>query len=411
MGGLFIVMVGLPARGKSTVASKLREGLESEGLNVDIFNNGILRREMLGHDSSAPSFYDPQNQDGRARREELARINIKRARAFLEAEGDVAVLDATNASRGRRAMIEEFARGLPILYVECCNDDPDLLEASVQRKTRLPEFSNLTPAEAEQSFNKRIEYYKSIYAELESESCFLRVDTLNNRILKERLGYKIPHYIRIRDILVSDWVRNLYLVRHGETVYNVEGRIGGDAPLTEKGLAQANALGRHFSNLVIPYIFTSTRQRSAQTAAPVLAGQERQGFSPTRIALPEFDEIDAGVCESMRYDEIRSRMPEVFDARSHDKYNYEYPEGEGYITLKARVDRGLKKALFLSGNAPAIMIVGHQAINRMILSHFLYRRTEDVPYIYIPQDQYFHIVSTQKKKLFELVRFTGKLTF
>jgi hypothetical protein len=54
------------------------------------------------------------------------------------------------------------------------------------------------------------------------------------------------------------------------------------------------------------------------------------------------------------------------------------------------------------------MIVGHQAINRMILSHFLFRRTEDVPYIYIPQDQYFHIVSTQKKKLFELVRFTGQ---
>ncbi|ABB37312.1 Phosphoglycerate mutase [Oleidesulfovibrio alaskensis G20] len=408
MSGLFIVMVGLPARGKSTVASKLREGLESEGLRVEIFNNGELRRERLGQDSSAPSFYEPGNEEGRMRREELARINIRRALAFLHAGGDVAVLDATNASRARRAMIEESARGLPTLFVECFNDDPDLLEASVQRKTRLPEFAGLTPEAAAESFNRRIEYYRRIYVPLGEESCFLRVDTLNNRIVEERLGYRVPHYIRIRDILVSDWVRNLYLVRHGETVYNVEGRIGGDAPLTEKGLAQANALGRHFSNMVIPYIFTSTRQRSAQTAAPVLAGQERQGFAATRMALTEFDEINAGVCEGMRYDEIRSRMPEIFDARARDKYNYVYPRGEGYSTLKARVDRGLKKALFLSGNAPAIMIVGHQAINRMILSHFLFRRTEDVPYIYIPQDQYFHIVSTQKKKLFELVRFTGQ---
>lgn len=408
MSGLFIVMVGLPARGKSTVASKLREGLESEGLNVEVFNNGALRREMLGQDSSEPSFYDSSNTVGRARRDELARTNITRACAYLQAGGDVAVLDATNASRGRRQMIEEYARNYPLMYVECFNDDPDLLEASVQRKTRLPEFSHLPQDKAAESFNRRIEYYKHIYTPLKDESCFLRVDTLNNRIVEEKLSYKVPHYIRIRDILVSDWVRNLYLVRHGETVYNVEGRIGGDASLTDNGIAQANALGRHFSNMVIPYIFTSTRKRSEETAAPVIAGQERQGFKATTMALTEFDEINSGICEGMMYDEIRKNMPEVFEARSRDKYNYVYPGGEGYNTLKARVDRGLKKALFLSGNAPAIMIVGHQAINRMILSHFLFRRTEDVPYIYIPQDQYFHIVSTQKKKLFELVRFTGR---
>ena len=51
------------------------------------------------------------------------------------------------------------------------------------------------------------------------------------------------------------------------------------------------------------------------------------------------------------------------------------------------------------------MIVGHQAVNRLILSHFLYRREVDVPYIYIPQDRFYHIVSTQNKKLFELKRY------
>jgi broad specificity phosphatase PhoE len=51
------------------------------------------------------------------------------------------------------------------------------------------------------------------------------------------------------------------------------------------------------------------------------------------------------------------------------------------------------------------MIVGHQAVNRLILSHFLYRRDVDVPYIYIPQDRFYHIVSTQNKKLFELKRY------
>jgi hypothetical protein len=52
------------------------------------------------------------------------------------------------------------------------------------------------------------------------------------------------------------------------------------------------------------------------------------------------------------------------------------------------------------------MIIGHQAVNRMILSHFLYRRDADVPYIYIPQDEFYRIVSTQNKKLFELKPYT-----
>jgi broad specificity phosphatase PhoE len=73
--------------------------------------------------------------------------------------------------------------------------------------------------------------------------------------------------------------------------------------------------------------------------------------------------------------------------------------------MKARITQGIKKAFFLNRRANNIMIVGHQAVNRMILSHFLYRREDDVPYIYVPQDRFYHIVSTQNKKLFELKRY------
>jgi len=73
--------------------------------------------------------------------------------------------------------------------------------------------------------------------------------------------------------------------------------------------------------------------------------------------------------------------------------------------MKKRVDRGIKKALYLSSNPQNIMIIGHRAVNRMILSHFLYRRKEDVPYIYVPQDKFYHIVATQDKKLFQLKKY------
>lgn len=398
---LYIVMVGLPAMGKSTVASKLKESFLGEGMAVEIFNNGDLRRSMLKENTARPDFYDPGNQDGVSKREHIALINIGRAKEFLAGYGQVAILDATNVSRKRRRTIEAMLGDHPILYIECVNDDQEMLAASITRKTRLSEFAHVSPAEAYKSFEKRISYYRHIHTPLSEEENYLVLDSLNNRILRERVSGRMPFFVRVRDLLVSDWVKNLFLLRHGETFYNLENRIGGDSGLTDKGEDQAKALARHFRTLHLPYVFTSAKRRSLETARPIANMQDRCQI----IVLPEFDEIDAGQCEGMRYEEIRERLPEVARARAADKYNYIYPAGEGYGTLKERVDRGIKKALYLSGNSDNIMIVGHQAVNRMILSHFLYRRTEDVPYIYIPQDRYFHIISTRNKKLFELRRF------
>ena len=400
---LYIVMVGLPARGKSVIATKIKENLAKEGIRVEVFNNGNVRRRLLPQNTSHAEFYNPFNEEFTRLREEIALVNIYEAKYYLRGSGQVAILDATNVSRQRRNKICCHLEDHPICFVECVNEDEDLVHASVERKTGLPEFAHLSKEQAFQSLMDRIDYYRSNYDVLDSEANFISLDSLNNRILKERVNAVLPYYTRIRDILVSDWVKSLYLVRHGETVYNTEYRIGGDSLLTDKGHAQARALARHFQSVHLPYIIRSEKLRCKQMVETLT--QDRPDCNV--IPLGEFNEIDAGVCEGMTYQEIKDSMPDVYSQRSKDKYNYVYPNGEGYVTLKERVNRGIKKALYLSGNAENIMIVGHQAVNRMILSHFLFRRTEDVPYIYIPQDQYFHIISTQSKKLFELKPFSA----
>lgn len=65
------------------------------------------------------------------------------------------------------------------------------------------------------SFRKRIAYYDRIYTPLGDERNWVRVDRVENRIVSESLSETVPYYPTIRDILVADWVRNLYLVRHG----------------------------------------------------------------------------------------------------------------------------------------------------------------------------------------------------
>ncbi|MEA3223145.1 MAG: histidine phosphatase family protein, partial [Thermodesulfobacteriota bacterium] len=161
------------------------------------------------------------------------------------------------------------------------------------------------------------------------------------------------------------------------------------------------ALARFFKNKKLSFIFTSQTKRTVQTAEPIKKLQQ----DCTIIPLKEFNEIDGGICDSMTYQEIREKMPEIYLARKADKYNYIYPQGEGYITMRERVKSGIKKAFYLNGNSDNIMIIGHRGLNRMILAHFLYRREEDVPYIYIPQNKFYHIISTQDKKVFQLKRY------
>ncbi len=400
---LYIAMVGLPARGKSVVAKKLKENLEKEGFRIQVFNNGDVRRRLMPENTSQADFYDPHNQEAARLREEFALVNIYEAKNYLRDGGQVAILDATNVSRARRNKLRCHLTDHPLLFIECVNTDEDLVDASIARKTKLPEFSHLTTEKAFKSLEDRVQHYFNIYQPLEDEYDHVVLDSLNNSILKERVRAVLPFYPRIRDILVSDWVKSLFLARHGQSMDNVDLRIGGNSGLTEKGKAQAEALARHFIGVHIPYLFRSTKQRTQQMSQPLLDSRE----DCQEMVLSEFDEINAGICEGMTYEDIHEKLPEEYAARSKDKYNYVYPQGEGYVTLRERVHKGLKKALYLSGNVENIIIVGHQAVNRMILSHFLFRRTEDVPYIYIPQDQYFHIISTQTKKLFELKPFSA----
>ncbi len=391
-------MVGLPARGKSTVALKLRDSLKNDSLRVRIFNNGDLRRKMIPQNTSYAHFFDPKNREGVAFRDKIGRINMQRAETYLKDTGNIAILDATNAHRERRKVIQSIMGDHCILFVECINEDKEILEASILQKIDLKEFGHLSQEKAIESFKQRLAYYQSIYEPLDMEPNYIKLDSVNNRILKEEIKNEIPYLEQVRDFLLTDMVKNLFLIRHGETHFNIEDRIGGDSSLSPAGREQAEALAEYFRHKKIPLIFTGQKKRTIQTAEPIKDLQQKCKIIP----LAEFNEIDSGICEKMSYEEIKKGLPRVYEDRKKDKYNYVYPGGEGYVTMQDRIYRGIKKTLYLSNPSINIMIIGHRAVNRMILSHFLYRRKEDVAYIYIPQDRFYYISSTHNKKLFQL---------
>ena len=320
---LVIVMVGLPARGKSTMARKLGRTLELDGVKVRIFNNGELRRKLdTSENTSSSEFFSPANPTGKELREQISRMNIEQAQAFLREGGEVVILDASNVTRERRQSIAAAFPGMALCYIECLNTDEEALEANLERKAGLKEFRHLTPEKALESFLKRIAYYESIYEPLDTEPNRILVDSFDSCILQERITEVLPYYDRIRDIITTRVVRNLFLVRHGETHYNREDRIGGDSDLTDKGRDQANALAEHFNTIRIPIIFTSNYKRTLQTATPIAERQDPCSI----IALPEFNEIHAG--------DLRGH-----DLRGDSQENAACGQGQGTKQVPLRLSR------------------------------------------------------------------------
>jgi 6-phosphofructo-2-kinase/fructose-2,6-biphosphatase 2 len=100
-----LVLVGLPARGKTYIARRLCQYLRFfHGAVCEVFNVGNYRRKMVGTNRMA-DFFDPRNADNMAQRLASTQATLDDMKAWIKANagtGTVAVFDATNTTRARR---------------------------------------------------------------------------------------------------------------------------------------------------------------------------------------------------------------------------------------------------------------------------------------------------------------------
>uniref|UniRef100_UPI00358DED75 6-phosphofructo-2-kinase/fructose-2, 6-bisphosphatase 4-like isoform X2 n=1 Tax=Myxine glutinosa TaxID=7769 RepID=UPI00358DED75 len=165
-----VVMVGLPARGKTSMAIKLARYLNWLGFPTRIFNAGQYRRESVKSYKSHELFA-PTNEEGVNIRRHCARAALHDARWYLsEAGGKVAIFDATNTTRERRAMILELNQdwGCKVLFVESLCDDADVISANIKQvKLNNRDYSTFSRDAAMTDFRKRIECYEAAHEPLD----------------------------------------------------------------------------------------------------------------------------------------------------------------------------------------------------------------------------------------------------
>jgi alpha-ribazole phosphatase len=153
----------------------------------------------------------------------------------------------------------------------------------------------------------------------------------------------------------------IYLVRHGETVWNREGKYYGhsDISLSEEGYRQAKTVGDSLKKIKFDAVYSSPLKRALLTADEIV----------DETALPDIVQTDSrlmeqnfGRFEGKTYGELKKEAPEELAAWNEDWQNYVLPEGESFVQVRKRVDSfaDFLWQLASEGKKKRILITAHK---------------------------------------------------
>ncbi|KAF4803966.1 hypothetical protein TURU_011608 [Turdus rufiventris] len=154
-----IVMIGLPARGKTYMSKKLTRYLNWIGVPT----KGVYRRQAVKSYKSY-DFFRHDNKEAMEIRKRCALVALEDVKSYLLEEcGQIAVFDATNTTRERRDLILNFAKenAFKVFFVESVCDDPEVIAANIlEVKVSSPDYPEIHRENVMDDFLKRIECYK-----------------------------------------------------------------------------------------------------------------------------------------------------------------------------------------------------------------------------------------------------------
>jgi 6-phosphofructo-2-kinase/fructose-2,6-biphosphatase 2 len=220
-----VVMVGLPARGKSLIAQKGKQWfietlphvqitpnpsllaaqryLKWLSIDAQVFNVGNYRRQDAPQ--PAADFFDINNVEGERMRKAAAEAAVTDMLAWFKQGGIIAILDATNSTKERRRWIKGRCdkEGIETLFVESKCDDEDLIMSNIlEVKTSSPDYKGQDPEQAAQDFRNRIRNYEKVYQTIDEEEkdlTYLKIMDVGKQVIinaiQDYLQSRVVYYL------------------------------------------------------------------------------------------------------------------------------------------------------------------------------------------------------------------------
>ena len=127
-------------------------------------------------------------------------------------------------------------------------------------------------------------------------------------------------------------MKELLLIRHGQTDWNTQGRVQGGGDLNNTGIAQSNLLATVLQDSQASTIYTSPSKRTHQTAVIIATA-----LSLEVNTTPLLKDIDYGVWSGALLADLIKDDPDLFEQWEKDPSSVRFPEGESLLDVRTRI--------------------------------------------------------------------------
>ena len=197
----------------------------------------------------------------------------------------------------------------------------------------------------------------------------------------------------------------IYFVRHGQTIWNVEKRFQGlsDSPLTELGITQAKLLGEKLKDIKFNKFYSTSLKRAYDTAN-YIKGNRKQKVE----IFDDFVEISMGDMEGIKQEDFKKLYPEQVKNFFFNQLEYDPSSfgGESFLEVRERVIRGLNKFIELNKNYERVLAVSHGATLKTLLHYISGKDISTLSDEAIPKNTSYTIVKYENGK-FEIIDFSN----
>lgn len=194
----------------------------------------------------------------------------------------------------------------------------------------------------------------------------------------------------------------LYLVRHGQTEWNVQEKFQGqlDSPLTKEGIKKIEKTGEKLQNIHFSNVYTSKMGRTIETAKILIEKNKNNKLILTSIN--ELNEINFGLWQGMTYSEIFEKYPEEGNHYFNNVKKYDAKKIQG-----ENLDEGLKRFLkglykIIEENEGNVLVVTHGTVLELFLNYINNKDFSELDERKLMTNGDYKIFTFEKNKFLEI---------
>lgn len=284
---------------------------------------------------------------------------------------------------------------------------PGVAKSNMRLKLSGPDYRNQDPVKALEDFKKRVALYENSYVPLgeyeeKNDMAYVQMIDVGRKVVAHQtngfLSSQVVYYLLNFNLSP----RQIWITRHGESIDNQLGRIGGDSELSENGHRYGQALAKFIDDQRQKWETYQTRKAMTSHFPPhpgdstppnpsygansnkprnfcVWSSMMKRAIQTTSYfndddydikQMRMLDELYAGKMEGLTYDEIKRQYPDEYESRRKQKLEYRYPGpgGEGYLDVINRLRTVIVET---ERTIDHVLLVTHRSVARVLLAYFL----------------------------------------